>query len=155
MGDWRVSSCSFISSSRLGRDEQQVLSCTKNTLSKKGQAPEELPTRAPGQARGLKKNLLKIEIREHPGTVWDLSRSRVSSAQQHLLPKFLSLLSQSHIVLPANFPGSPRQVAEDDSEPGELSREVIFNSGSGGGGHWRGREHHRVLGWGKAAALCE
>lgn len=35
--------------------------------------------------------------------------------------------------MPANFVASPRQVTEDDSEPGELSREVIFNSGSGGG----------------------
>lgn len=113
------------------------MSCTKNTLSKKGKAPEELPTRAAGQAQGLKKkNLLKIEIREHPGTVWDLSLV-TQQKQSELSPAAsLSLLSQSHIVLPANFPGSPRQVTEDDSEPGELSKEVIFNSGSGGGGHW-------------------
>lgn len=82
-------------------DEQQVLSCTKNTLSKKGQAPEELPTRAPGQARGLKKNLLKIEIREHPGTVWDLSLV-TQQKQGELSPAasfaqvFITLVPKSH-----------------------------------------------------------
>lgn len=57
-----------------GVREQQVWFCTQNILSKQGRAPEELPPWAPGQAGGLKKkNLPETEIRDHPGTVWDLS----------------------------------------------------------------------------------
>lgn len=89
---WRMSSL-FISSSCFGGEWTAGLVLHQEYPEQTG----ELPTRAPGQAWGLKKkNLLKIEIREHPGTVWDLS-----PGTQQRQSELSSAASSAQVFVPA------------------------------------------------------
>jgi len=88
--------------------------------------------------------------------VWDLSRvalgeRKATHCRAELSPAapfapvesgggqthaFLTI-PKSHIILPANFQTSLRQIIEEDLEPCKCSREVVINHTSGAGReHW-------------------